>query len=303
MLYEDTAGKSLRKEFARTRAVIVPIFDGTKALSSSMRDWISANFPGLLDGMDGPGGDEVTDVRISCSKWWHYCDDSPPAANVVDEESPLDVEEDRLSYMSMRPTENSLHPNTQFDRRQLLYFHMAPIVKRSNHRKHNSHQWFFDALCEGLDDCVSYAFLTDCGTTYTSTCLARLTYELHFKKDLIGVTARQRVETPNEFFRPCEDAPFSWLQGDHSHDSKPCWRCYLTYLLSPCPLQGFEFEATLIMNSAMFNLVEALPVSLCICTSMWLLCIYAACFIFLVGDARALSAAELAVNEVPQGRA
>jgi hypothetical protein len=30
--------------------------------------------------------------------------------------------------------------------------------------------------------------------------------------------------------------------------------------MSPCPLQGFEFEATLIMNSAMFNLVEALPV-------------------------------------------
>jgi hypothetical protein len=31
---------------------------------------------------------------------------------------------------------------------------------------------------------------------------------------------------------------------------------------SPCPEQGFEFEANLILNSAMFNLVEALPVML-----------------------------------------
>jgi hypothetical protein len=31
-------------------------------------------------------------------------------------------------------------------------------------------------------------------------------------------------------------------------------------VLSPCPLQGFGFEAILIFNSAMFNLVEALPV-------------------------------------------
>lgn len=33
-----------------------------------------------------------------------------------------------------------------------------------------------------------------------------------------------------------------------------------SYSTLTAPLQGFEFEATLIMNSAMFNLVEALPV-------------------------------------------
>jgi hypothetical protein len=169
----------------------------------------------------------------------------------------------------MNPGDNSFrlsmskgHFSTNITMESIIYFNMAIIVKRQNHRKHNSHQWFFDGVCQGLHHRNSFAFLTDCGTTYSSTCLARLFYELRLKTDLIGVTARQRVETPNLFFHPCEDSPFSFLEGDHkkSGDMRPCWKCYATYYMSPCPLQGFEFEATLIMNSAMFNLVEALPV-------------------------------------------
>ena len=108
---------------------------------------------------------------------------------------------------------------------------------------------------------ASLVFLTDCGTTFHETCLARLVYALRCKRDLIGVTARQRVETPNANYHPCEKTKLPFLQGEHNGiGSHPCWKCYLSYYLSPAPLQGFEFEATLILNSALFNLVEAMPV-------------------------------------------
>jgi hypothetical protein len=35
---------------------------------------------------------------------------------------------------------------------KILYFYKCPIMKRLNHRKHNSHHWFFDSICEGLED-------------------------------------------------------------------------------------------------------------------------------------------------------
>lgn len=76
-----------------------------------------------------------------------------------------------------------------------------------------------------------------------------------------GATARQRVELPNEYFHPCEEAPFSCLQGDHSVSGRqPCWKCWATYILSPAPLQGFEFESSLILSSSLFNIIEAMPV-------------------------------------------
>lgn len=146
------------------------------------------------------------------------------------------------------------------DSDRIIQFYLCPIVKRSNHRKHNSHQWFFDAICDGLEDKTIYALLTDCGTSYAETCVGRLMVELYRMPDLIGVTARQRVETPNRYFHPCLDAPYAWMQGEHAMGSPACWKCWLTYLLSPCPLQGIEFEGSVTISLAMFNLVEALPV-------------------------------------------
>jgi hypothetical protein len=63
-------------------------------------------------------------------------------------------------------------------------------------------------------------------------------------------------------FYPCEQTMIPCLKGDHGRRTglSPCWKCQLAYYLSPAPLQGFEFEATLILNSALFNLVEAMPV-------------------------------------------
>jgi hypothetical protein len=143
---------------------------------------------------------------------------------------------------------------------EIISFYLCPIVKKSNHRKHNSHQWFFDAICEGLQDKVTYAFLTDCGTSFDEKCVSRLMLELFSMPDLIGVTARQRVEIPNRYFHPCIEAPYEFMKGQHELLSAPCWKCWTTFLLSPCPLQGIEFEGSVTISLAMFNLVEALPV-------------------------------------------
>jgi hypothetical protein len=284
-LYEDDVGQALKHEFINTVPIIVPIFDGIKAMSPSVKEWLIENFPGAVDDLENaPSGPGLTDVRVTCGKWWYYCDDTLPTDESAGDQplkrnsvdvltSNLDNDDIARTLSSlnrrMNPGDNSFrlsmskgHFSTNITMESIIYFNMAIIVKRQNHRKHNSHQWFFDGVCQGLQHRNSFAFLTDCGTTYSSTCLARLFYELRLKTDLIGVTARQRVETPNLFFHPCEDSPFSFLEGDHkkSGDMRPCWKCYATYYMSPCPLQGFEFEATLIMNSAMFNLVEALPV-------------------------------------------
>eukprot|EP01034_Spumella_vulgaris_P022158 gene22158-28265_t len=453
-LYGDDPGQKLKQIFVNTIPIIVPIFDGTKALSPSMRQWLSLNFKGVLDDLDGPSGPGEVDVRVACGKWWYYPDSSsagngqkvgdgitkgtqfdgpredrasrsararaaaenynrtvspdltsespaqggklnagnlllagrrgsasfdveaqqrgefsplgcietspslliphplPSVRNSVSfdlehnmyQESPIfprssdsrqsgssaaseqqqtegddvlrrsrssgsrSVSQLSASRASSKPRSPFLRNqltlacvpeskfgdaedqddgvseftfddiykthsassdvsvgstfSVDFDMSEMIIFHILPIVKRSNHRKHNSHEWFFNSVCMGLNHRASVVFLTDCGTTYHNACLARLYYELYFKKDLIGVTASQKVETPNEFFHPCEDCPFVFLSGDHSatKDKRPCWKCYATYICSPCPLQGFEFEATLIMNSAMFNLVEALPV-------------------------------------------
>ena len=81
---------------------------------------------------------------------------------------------------------------------------------------------------------------------------------------MIGVTARQRVELPRPGYFPCLDTANPYFKGtkeDHyGLTSPPCWKCYAAYYLSPCPLQGFEFEGAVIISMAMFNLIEVLPV-------------------------------------------
>lgn len=47
-----------------------------------------------------------------------------------------------------------------YDMKHIIFFYLVPIVKRMNHRKHNSHLWFFESICNGLRDKINYAFLT-----------------------------------------------------------------------------------------------------------------------------------------------
>lgn len=281
-----------------------------KAMSPSMKEWVHANFPHVLDDMEAPTGPEV---RAAASMWW-YCGDEAASKNEslfkngknidtiwkdsirrevnlhmtnisrIGSDDGKDEKASHISYDShadgfqnelfnTRATHVSnfgradvlddfvLQKNTDISTTSLLYFYITPIFKRNNHRKHNSHQWFFYGICGGIGIYNTYAFLTDCGTTYEIDCIGRMMHELFFRDDLIGVTARQRVEFPNKNFHPCEDSPFFFLRGDHAQTGpEACWRCYASWFCSPCPLQGFEFEASAITTSAMFNLIEALPV-------------------------------------------
>ncbi len=104
-------------------------------------------------------------------------------------------------------------------------------------------------------------FLTDCGTTYYNDCLSKLVLYLQdHVDDVAGVTARQRVMGPKDIEEvqqyPC------WWDPSNPNCVGSGTRIFetLKWWLSPAPLQGFEFEATFLLNTAMFTTVGALPV-------------------------------------------
>lgn len=143
-------------------------------------------------------------------------------------------------------------------------FHPIFITKSRNAQKHNSHLIFF-SLCSLLKP--DLVFLTDCGTIYNSDCLHKLIQYLHKKQNkIIAVTARQRVMDQNTR-KQVRDYPSWWKKRKKN--------CCLTgisnfiWWISPAPLQGFEFESTFILNTAMFNVLGALPVLPGPCQLIW----------------------------------
>jgi hypothetical protein len=48
---DDETGNALKEDFATLQPVIVPIFDGIKAMDPSVREWLGIDFPGSLDAM------------------------------------------------------------------------------------------------------------------------------------------------------------------------------------------------------------------------------------------------------------
>jgi hypothetical protein len=203
--HDDKLGTQLKLDLASLEPVIVPIFDGMKDMHPSMREWLDGDMPGSLEGMDGPSSSEKTEVRACMALWWYYTLDSRSKEKNGWTESAESLGSGS-DILNGGASEAFNEGNRSFEGRhssiegrevvpQHLLFHMVPILKRNNHRKHNSHHWFFQGVCAGLD--TSLVFLTDCGTSFNETCLARMVYELHMRKDLIGVTARQRVELPN----------------------------------------------------------------------------------------------------------
>lgn len=72
-----------------------------------------------------------------------------------------------------------------------------------------------------------------------------------------------RAELPSRVFHPCQNTKIPLLQCLDEHDkrgSPPCWKCWACYFLSIAPMQGFEMEACQIINSSVYNIVEAMPV-------------------------------------------
>jgi len=241
-------GIALKATFQCFHLVIIFIFDGEKFMDSTTSRWLKENF------MLGDHTDQNRGAICSLTKW---------------------------KYRSQ-----ALAPDNIF-----MPYSIVTIVKKDNYRKVNSHHWFFAGICQrlhylgnskadessvdpqtsllfgddehllGMDPVI---FMTDCGTRYDQTCLCSLAIELLSRRDLVGVTGRQRVDEPNTTFHSCEHNIIFCCKCGKAHSgvvlSDNCAYCWFSYLLSPAPLQGFEFEATMVLNSAPFNIIEAMPV-------------------------------------------
>jgi cellulose synthase/poly-beta-1,6-N-acetylglucosamine synthase-like glycosyltransferase len=243
--------------------VIVPIFDGVGKMSKSTAEFVKEYYPEVFASVPSidldsekngvKSYDEIAGkvgIKVACSEWIYEYDE------------PLKKEyfesEDLRSLFAKDLDANHLH------------FFIVPILKAANYSKRHSHDCFFKIICDGISDNLSTVLLTDCGTIFDKHCLSYMVKELYMNNDLIGVTARQRVLTPGPTFHPCHASGSSCFSGLHVQNGEGkqktccccncCWKCWVNFFLSPAPLQGFEFEATLLLNSAMFNLIEALPV-------------------------------------------
>jgi hypothetical protein len=91
-----------------------------------------------LDDMDAPTAPANVHVRAASADWWYYCSDI--------------LELERQTMTSTCESERSLTKrNSSFNRnvpnQNYLRFQLIPIVKKTNHRKHNSHHWYVHSLC------------------------------------------------------------------------------------------------------------------------------------------------------------
>lgn len=139
------------------------------------------------------------------------------------------------------------------------------ITKTMNFQKFNSHLLFFSLCHLQKPDCV---FLTDCGTLYNSDCIYRLVeYLVRKHSTVIGVTARQSVMSETERSEITE-YPY-WVTNKKRSSGIVRFFKHIYWWLSPAPLQGFEFESTFLLSTAMFNLLGALAVLPGPCQLIW----------------------------------
>lgn len=278
----DKIGNMLKKETSELEVVIVPVFDGMyeHQMSPSVRDWLAGDFPNILDNMpDGEGSENVRDlmteeerredieVRVANQRWWYYClTNSDSEVKSTQELDPEDI--GRLSDSTLL---KFVHGARQDETpNSYLHFHMVPIIKRTNHRKHNSLHWFIEGICSGLD--TNLIMLTECSTTFSTSCIAHLNYEMLTRRsEIIAVCGKMRVEKPSRTFHPCKHTkiPFFKHAGEHTvQGTEPCWKCYAAYYCSCAPMQAFESELNQLLNMPVFNIVEAVPVLYGPCTLM-----------------------------------
>lgn len=156
----DKQGNIYQEEFKALRPVIVPIFDGVDAMDASMSTWLNNDFPGLLEDMDKPSCPKDIHVRAASLPWWYYCadalvidDSEAQISNVSSDGRPFSFRKGAAatsSDISLRPTskripfssfaEEGTEEEEEVDN-HYLKFQLIPIVKKTNHRKHNSHHW------------------------------------------------------------------------------------------------------------------------------------------------------------------
>lgn len=279
---ENDNGLALQASIQNLQLVIVYIFDGLydydkgkPIMDLTVRDWIG----------------EADDIFRKSNVIRDLSDGEQHAR--LSENSSVGQQSDWLVCAGMTEWEyNSQNVKTRMVNKKLVKgdvipFSIVTIVKRKNNGKANSHHWMFNGICKNLswpnterlgldvnssteDEMICLKndpllFLTDCSTIFDPSCLCTLAMELLSRKDLIAVTGRQRLARLGPSFHTCDskEQTLFCCCGGKRHTtilSDVCWRCWVTYIFSPAPLQGFEFEATMVLNSAPYNIVEAMPV-------------------------------------------
>ena len=141
-------------------------------MDDSIRDWLSSDMPGSLDTFPEPNSEKPktsnnlrdadlsqVDVRVVYQKWWYYCLDNRKHREIEKKErlyfseslrsngangtNPLMHLHDSLNGESNTDNHNDDYSDVGIGASH-LHFHLVPIIKRVNHRKHNSHHWFFE---------------------------------------------------------------------------------------------------------------------------------------------------------------
>ena len=183
--------------------------------------------------------------------------------NLFNTECSIIMPNGELYYPSYNDEENFTTENT--NEKIGITFYPIFITKIKNCQKFNSHLLFFSLCYLQKPDLV---FLTDTGTLYESDCISKLIdylYKKHYK--IIAVTARQKVMDESTRYQ-IKRYPI-W-----SRNYRKLW-CIekffknIYWWISPAPLQGFEFESSFLINTAMFNLFGALPVLPGPCQLIW----------------------------------
>ena len=167
-------------------------------------------------------------------------------------------------YYPSYSDENNINTENTNEKNGITFYPVF-ITKIKNCQKFNSHLFFFSLCYLQKPD---FVFLTDTGTLYDSDCISNLVeylFKKHYK--IIGVTAKQKVmdeNTRNQIQRyPIWSNRYKKLYCIEKFFKNIYW------WISPAPLQGFEFESSFIINTAMFNLFGALPVLPGPCQLIW----------------------------------
>lgn len=117
-------------------------------------------------------------------------------------------------------------------------FSLSFIVKVDNRRKHNSHEWFFNAFVRSKRP--QFMFLTDAFTKFEPDTIRNLIAAMESDKNISVATGRQRVMTKKQ--QGCESEAFGsvadWLRR----------------------VQCFDFEASNCVYNGAFGLGGCLPV-------------------------------------------
>jgi len=199
---------------------VVAIGDGWGKMNQSAKDFLYKMFPDDDNDRDQGHWVERLDLRLDQMRYLKSRGKKIQHRTFIFEQS-------KSFY---RDEESIIHRRYKFS--------LSFIVKVDNRRKHNSHEWFFNAFVRSKKP--QYMFLTDAFTKFQPDTVRNLIAAMEKDKSISVATGRQRVMTKKQ--QGCESEAFGsvadWLRR----------------------VQCFDFEASNCVYNGAFALGGCLPV-------------------------------------------